>query len=196
MRRQGLNIFFGAVLLTAGLGFVGLGQGIPVPPTGTGQESNEPKKFADQEAGFEIELPPGWRAENSIDNSGKRSLEIIYRDRSQSLMKAKKETVPADDKACLETPVSCFIDREVEGSLRFRPEFTGLKQERFSSPVARGTLVSFSFRKVGKPTTARYYYLQTAKDTVWVLRFEGEKRFHDTLRYQTDKVAYTFRPLP
>lgn len=197
MKKMRMKMIMGAVLFGAVTGLVGFGQGIPVPAGGSGQDvSTEPKKFADQEAGFELELPPGWRAENAIENSGKRTLELIYRDRSQSLMRAKKNLIAADDTACLESPVTCLIDREVDGSLRYRPEFGGMKRERFSNPISKGMILSFSFRRVGKPMTARYYYLQTAKDTVWVLRFEGEKRFHDTLRYQTDKVAYTFRPLP
>ncbi|MGQ9896026.1 MAG: hypothetical protein ACUVR8_00485 [Acidobacteriota bacterium] len=151
------------------------------------------RRLADPEAGFELELTPGWRFEHTVENDGRRLLEIIYRDRSQSLLRVRREAVPSD---CDDEPHRCLAAREVTDSLQFRPDFQLKKRERFSSAIARGTLLTFTFRRVGKPMTGRYYYLQTDDQTVWVLRFEGESRFHDTLRYQTDRLVYSFHPLP
>ncbi|MFQ3582097.1 MAG: hypothetical protein SNJ67_06015 [Chloracidobacterium sp.] len=181
-------------LVLGGLPAVVTAQGIPLPPSSaTSERTAEVRKFADPEAGFELELLPGWRSENAIENDGRRVLEIIYRDRSQALLKVKRETIPAD---CADEPARCLADREAETSLQFRPDFQLKKRERFSTAIARGTLLTFTFRRVGKPMTGRYYFLQTDDQTIWVLRFEGETRFHDTLRYQTDRLAYSFRPLP
>ncbi|MCS7079621.1 MAG: hypothetical protein NZ585_06175 [Chloracidobacterium sp.] len=189
-RTQWLGLWW----LTLGGLVAAAAQDIPLPSsTPTTERSGEVRKFADPEAGFELELPPGWRTENAIENDGRRILEIIYRDRSQSLLKVRREAIPAE---CDDDPPRCMADREAETSLQFRPDFQLKKRERFSTAVARGTLLTFTFRRVGKPMTGRYYFLQTDERTVWVLRFEGETRFHDTLRYQTDRLAYSFRPLP
>lgn len=191
---MGRRTRFGLWLLTLGwLPAPAAAQGIPVPASPAAERSGEARRFADPEAGFELELPPGWRAENAVENDGRRILEIIYRDRSQSLLKVRREAVPAD---CGDDPPRCMAEREAETSLQFRPDFQLKKRERFSTAAARGTLLTFTFRRVGKPMTGRYYFLQTDERTVWVLRFEGETRFHDTLRYQTDRLAYSFRPLP
>ncbi len=188
-QRPALWLFLGSCLAA-----VAAAQGIPVPSgTPAAERGGDVRRFADLEAGFELELLPGWRIENSIENDGRRLLEIIYRDRSQSLLRVHREAVPAD---CEDDPPRCLAEREAGNSLQFRPDFQLKKRERFSTAVARGTLLTFTFRRVGKPMTGRYYFLQTDADTVWVLRFEGESRFHDTLRYQTDRLAYSFRPLP
>ncbi len=169
-------------------------QGIPLPTAPpAGEQPAATRRFADPEAGFELELLPGWRSENTVENDGRRVLEIIYRDRSQSLLRVRREAVPPD---CADEPHRCLAEREATDSLQFRPDFQLKKRERFSTAIARGTLLTFTFRRVGKPMTGRYYYLQTDDQTVWVLRFEGETRFHDTLRYQTDRLAYSFRPMP
>ncbi len=180
------------LLALAGLAAAAWAQSVP-SPSPAGERAAESRKFADPEAGFEIELLPGWRPESAIENDGRRALEIIYRDRSQALLKARREGIPAD---CDDDPPRCLADREAETSLQFRPDFQLKKRERFSTAIARGALLTFTFRRVGKPMTGRYYYLQTDDQTVWTLRFEGETRFHDTLRYQTDRLAYSFRPLP
>lgn len=170
-------------------------QGIPLPAASPASEqASNVRQFTDPEAGFTLELLPGWRSEHTVENDGRRVLEIIYRDRSQSLLRVRRESVPPD--CADDEPHRCLAEREAKDSLQFRPDFQLKKRERFSTAIARGTLLTFTFRRVGKPMTGRYYYLQMDDQTVWVLRFEGETRFHDTLRYQTDRLAYSFRPLP
>jgi len=169
-------------------------QGIPLPTAlPVSEQTTASRQFTDPEAGFELELLPGWRTEYTVENDGRRVLEIIYRDRSQSLLRVRRESIPP---GCDDEPHRCLAEREAEDALQFRPDFQLKKRERFSTAIARGTLLTFTFRRVGKPMTGRYYYLQTDDQTVWVLRFEGESRFHDTLRYLTDRLAYSFRPLP
>lgn len=169
-------------------------QKIEVPPDDDKKPNTGRRTFTDTEGGYEVVLEDGWRSEVTIDNSGRRNVEIIFRDRSYALLKAKQEKftgekVDADF-------IRGMIDREIDGDLRFRPDYKPGIQERFVSAGGRGFLIQFTYKRVGKPTTGRFYYIQTAPDTVWVLRFTGEQKFLDPLRYQTDQLSRSFRPLP
>lgn len=172
------------------------GQEIPRPSGVVKPETSQPaaaRTFVDKEGGYEVVLPEGWRTENIVDNSGKLTVEIIYKDRSQSFLKVKSEKL-GGEAGCDEDLAACAVAREIDGPLRFRPDFMVGTKERFVGKAGRGFLLNFTFKRAGKATTGRYYFLQTSKDTVWGLRFEGETRFHSVLRYQTDQVAYSFKP--
>ncbi|MBX7220732.1 MAG: hypothetical protein K1Y36_12355 [Blastocatellia bacterium] len=183
------------IIMLMGLGGTPLwAQKIDVPQTEEPPKTG-PQVFRDEEGGYQLTLEKGWRTEVAVENSGKRSTEIIFMDRSYSLMKVKKEKVPADQPVVLD-PVRDLLNREVDNDLHYRPDFKVISQERFVNSVGQGVMFQFNYRRVGKPMTGRYYFVQTAPDTIWVMRFTGEQKFHDPLRYQTDQLARTFKLLP
>ncbi len=155
-----------------------------------------PKPYIDREGGFELVLDDGWRPEVLVDNTGKRIVEIILRDRSVATLKIKKEK-PLDRKPEDLDDVTALIESEIENDLRFRPEYAYVNRERFViNQVGVGKMLQCTYRKAGKLMLARQYYIQTAPDTIWVLRFVGEKRLFETQRSQSDNLARTFKPIP
>lgn len=191
-----LKAIFGCIaLVLAGLTTPVLAQKIEVPASSEAPPAIGKRVFADVEGGYELELDNGWRTEVAVENNGRRITEIIFRDRSYALLKVKKEKAP-DEPLVEGDLVKTLISREMENDLRFRPDYKFVNQERYVNSIGRGALLQFTYKRVGKLMTGRYYYLQTAPDTVWVLRFIGEKTYLDPFRYQTDQLARSFKPLP
>lgn len=191
-----LKGIFGCIALAlVGINLPVLAQKIEVPSNSEAPPAIGKRVFADVEGGYEIELDNGWRTELAVENNGRRLTEIIFRDRSYALLKVKKEKAP-DEPLVEGDLVKTLITHEMENDLRFRPDYKFVSQERFVNSVARGALLQFTYKRVGKLMTGRYYYLQTTPDTVWVLRFIGEKTYLDPFRYQTDQLARSFKPLP
>jgi hypothetical protein len=136
---------------------------------------------------YTLDLSAGWEQASFVDGAKIRRVEYVYGDRSQGLLKVKR--IRAEQGQTLEDVVA----RDVEGSLKFQPGYVQGRHERFAGGNLAGYLVQFDFTLGGKPMLGRFYYLQGADGSVWVLQFTGDRTTLGEIRNVTDQMARSFR---
>ncbi len=135
---------------------------------------------------YEIELPSQtWKATARAENSHQH-LEFIYGERSDGLLRLRKEVVEAN------TSLSELARREADLKLRYLPGYVGGKEERFAGRLS-GITVSYEYTNAGKPMAGRIYYLQADNRTVYALHFTARAERLQAIRNQTDAIARSFR---
>jgi hypothetical protein len=144
--------------------------------------------YHDPDNKYELLLPTNWRPVNYQDGAGNTRCDIVYRDRTYGLLKITQEK-PSDP------DLDNLIRTEIDQNLRFRPGYVFSGTERFVGQYAGGKLLEFSFSHAGQPKKARNYYLKAKGETVWVLRFAGDRESMGPLRNETDQIARSFKPL-
>ena len=142
--------------------------------------------YTSDEFGFELELPSQtWRALPHGDGSH-RHAEFIYGDRSDGLLRVRKELVGESDS------LNDLADRDRDNKLRFLPGLVMGRREEFPGRLS-GVSVPYEYTQAGKPWAARIYYLRADPRTVYVLHFTGRRDTLLRLRSQTDAIARSFR---
>ncbi len=142
--------------------------------------------YTSDEFGFELELPnQTWRALPRGDGSH-RHAEFIYGDRSDGLLRVRKEVVEESDK------LDQLADRDRDHKLRFLPGLVPGRREEFPGRLS-GVSAPYEYTQAGKPWAARIYYLRADPRTVYVLHFTGRRDTLLRLRSQTDAIARSFR---
>ena len=142
--------------------------------------------YTSSEFGFELELPnQTWRALPREDGSH-RHAEFIYGERSDGLLRVRKELVSESDK------LHDMADRDHDNKLRFLPGLVPGRREEFPGRLT-GVSVPYEYTHAGKPWAARIYYLRADPRTVYVLHFTGRRDTLLRLRSQTDAIARSFR---
>lgn len=82
--------------------------------------------------------------------------------------------------------------RTEEQSLQFKPGYVAGKEENFRGNLT-GKIFNFEYVERGETNIGRFYFLQADSETVYVLRFMGEKSAILSARPDTDNVARTFK---
>jgi hypothetical protein len=82
--------------------------------------------------------------------------------------------------------------REEEQKLQFVPGYVAGREENFKGAFS-GKVFNYEFVRSGRNMSGRFYFLKAAGDTVYVLRFTGEKNSLLSLRNETDLIARTFK---
>jgi hypothetical protein len=142
--------------------------------------------YTSADFGFELELPnQTWRA-LPRDEGSHRHAEFIYGDRSDGLLRVRKEIVAEADK------LHDLADRDRDNKLRFLPGLVPGRREEFPGRLT-GVSVPYEYTQAGKPWAARIYYLRADPRTVYVLHFTGRRDTLMRLRPQTDSIARSFR---
>ena len=142
--------------------------------------------YTSDEFGFELELPnQTWRALPRSDGSH-RHAEFVYGDRSDGLLRVRREIVEEADK------LHDLADRDRDNKLRFLPGLVPGRREDFPGRL-NGVSAPYEFTQAGKPWAARIYYLRADPRTVYVLHFTGRRDTLVRLRSQTDAIARSFR---
>ena len=155
--------------------------------TGAANEQEE-AVYHDPDNKYELVLPTTWKAVSYQDGAGNARVDIVYRDRTYGLLKITQEKSADPD-------VENLIRNDIDQNLRFRPGYVFSGIERFVGEHTRGKLLEFSFSNAGQPKKARNYYLKANGETVWVLRFAGNRESMGPLRHETDSIARSFKPL-
>ncbi|MFN2500573.1 MAG: hypothetical protein ABR530_01005 [Pyrinomonadaceae bacterium] len=112
------------------------------------------------------------------------NVEYVYGDRSDGHLAVRKISVAKD------AMLSDIIENE-EQKLLIRPGFVAGKQENFAGHL-RGAVYNFEYVAAGRSMSGRFYFLKGNDNTVYVLRFTGQKEILRTIRNQTDSIARTF----
>ena len=135
---------------------------------------------------YALELPTEvWRAVQRPD-SAHRHAEFIYGDRSDGLLRVRKEIVAESDK------LHDLADRDRDNKLRFLPGLVPGRREDFPGRLS-GISTPYEYTQGGKPMAGRVYYLQADGRTVYVLHFTGLRDKLNRIRNQTDAIARSFR---
>jgi hypothetical protein len=142
--------------------------------------------YTSDEFGFQVELPnQTWRA-LPRDGGAHRHAEFVYGDRSDGLLRVRKELVEETDK------LDELADRDRDNKLRFLSGLVAGRREEFPGRL-NGISVPYEYTQAGKPWVARIYYLRADPRTVYVLHFTGRRETLLRLRSQTDFIARSFR---
>jgi len=142
--------------------------------------------YTSDEFDFELELPnQTWRALPRGDSSH-RHAEFIYGDRSDGLLRVRKELVGESDN------LNDLADRDRDNKLRFLSGLVPGRREDFPGRLS-GISVPYEYTQAGKPWAARIYYLRADPRTMYVLHFTGRRDTLLRLRSQTDAIARSFR---
>ena len=145
-----------------------------------------PQVYTNEGIDYALELPNArWRTVSRSD-SVHEHVEFIYQDRSDALLRVRKEVVADDAKP------SGLAERDREHKWRYQPGFIEGKTENFAGRLG-GIAAAYEYTGAGKPMAARVYYLRADPRTVYVLHFSGRRDTLLQLRAQTDSIARSFR---
>jgi hypothetical protein len=142
---------------------------------------------AQEASGYEpLTLPSEWR-EFREKNGDVEKVEYIFRDRADALLRIKRVTLGANE------TIETVAEREMNGSLRYFPDYLFGKKEAFGGGNHAGFFVEFDYTRAKKPYLGRNYYLKGANSTVWVLQFSGNRTILKQNRNVTDQMARGFK---
>ena len=165
--------FFGLFLLIAW---------VAVPGNAAFQEYS----YTSPKSEFTVEFPSNtWRKVGEPDDIHQHT-EFIYGDRLDGYLRIRKEALPEG------TTVKKFAEDDQDQRTRFLPGFVDGKSEPFNGRLD-GVTLSYEFTQAGKPMAGRSYYLQSDKNTVYVLRFTGLRQKLLSIRNQTDFIARSLK---
>jgi hypothetical protein len=144
------------------------------------------QKYTNERLEYTLELPNAkWRALTRPDSVHNHT-EFIYGDRSDGLLRVRKEVVDAG------TSAADLARRDHDLKLRFQTGYVEGKQERFVGRMS-GVTSAYEYTGGGKAMTGRIYYLQADNRTIYVLHFTGARSILSLLRNQTDSIARSFQ---
>jgi hypothetical protein len=148
--------------------------------------AQDAQTYTNDKLDYALDLPNAtWRAVPRADSMHEH-VEFIYGDRSDGLLRVRKEIV--DDG----TSPSDLARRDQDNKLRFQNGYVEGKQDNFPGRL-KGIAASYEFTGGGKPMVGVIYYLQADPRTIYVLHFTGAKDTLLRLRSQTDAIARSFR---
>jgi hypothetical protein len=150
------------------------------------QPGSEPVE--DPEGKFTLVLPnKGWQAILSRDqNTNRPQLDIIYRVREDGSLDVKQVTVEPGTKAM-------DYAKKDEQTLAFQaPGYAKGSVEAFGAN-SDAAVITYDYTRGGKPMTGRRYYVRVNDNTIFVLRFTGNRNTLGPLRSQTDAIARSLK---
>jgi hypothetical protein len=146
--------------------------------------SQSASTFSDPNVEYTFMLPDaGWKMITK-PSATSPNVEYVYNDRREALMSVRKIAITKD------APLSDVI-RSEEAKVQFFPGFVAGKEENFSGNF-RGSVFNFEYVSSGRNNSGRYYFLRADDNTLYVLRFTGDRDRLKSIRNQTDSIARTF----
>jgi hypothetical protein len=150
------------------------------------QEGEGARKYTNERLEYTLELPhEKWRPVTRPDSVHNHT-EFVYGDRSDGLLRVRKEVVDAG------TTAADIARRDHDLKLRFQPGYVEGKEEKFTGRI-NGVTSSYEYSTGGKAMIGRIYYLQADNRTIYVLHFTGARSILTLLRNQTDLMARSFQ---
>lgn len=173
MRRLFIFIAYAALMLASAL------------PASAQDEGAQ--KYTNDRLEYALELPNSkWRALTRPDSVHNHT-EFIYGDRSDGLLRIRKEVVDAG------TTAADLARRDHDLKFRFQPGYVESKDKeaKFIGRI-NGVTSAYEYTGSGKAMIGRIYYLQADNRTIYVLHFTGTRDKLPLLRNQTDGIARSF----
>jgi len=140
--------------------------------------------FSDVNVLYSFDLPDVKWKMTTKPSATSPNVEYVYGDRFDGHLEVRKLTVAKD-------AVLTDVVRNEEQKLQFRPGFVAGREENFSGRL-KGAIYNFEYVAAGRSMSGRFYFLRANDNTVYLIRFSGQKDPLRLLRNQTDSIARTF----
>ena len=140
--------------------------------------------FSDPNVEYGFDIPDDRWKMTAKPSPTKPNVEYVYVDRNDGHLEVRKLTVAKE-------AILADVVRDEELKLQFLPGYVAGRDENFSGRF-RGTIFNFEFVRAGRPMAGRFYFLRTADNTIYVLRFTGYRDKLRSIRHQTDSIGRTF----
>lgn len=152
---------------------------------GISQAATAQEVFSDPNAAYTFSLPDAKWKLTSKPTPTQPSVQYVFIDRMYGHLEVKKLAVQKTD---LLTDVIKQEEEKLQMSLL---GYVAGKEENFSGRI-RGVVFNFEYVQASKPMAGRFYFLRANDNTVYLLKFRGQKDSVRSIRDQTDSIARTF----
>ena len=140
--------------------------------------------FSSPDAEYEFEVPDAKWKLTVKPSATTPNVEYVYVERNDGHLEVRKLSVPS-------RAILTDVIRDEEQKLQFLPGYVAGKEEPFSG-FLNGTVFNFEFVRSGRPMVGRFYFLKASDNSVYVVRFTGNRDRLRSIRNQTDSIARTF----
>ncbi len=157
---------------------------ISLAALGTVSAAAQVEHFSDPNVEYTFDLPdPKWKM-TVKPSATSPNVEYVFVDRRDGHMEVRKLTVARN-------AIMSDIMRDEEQKLQFLPGYVAGREEQFSGRL-KGSIFNYEFVRAGRNMSGRFYFLRQNDNTVYVLRFTGERDKLRSIRNHTDSIARTF----
>lgn len=140
--------------------------------------------FSDPNVEYSFDLPdPKWKM-TVKPSATSPNVEYVFIDRRDGHLEVRKLTIAKN-------AIMSDIMRDEEQKLQFLPGYVAGREEQFSGRL-KGSIFNYEFVRAGRNMSGRFYFLRLNDNTVYVLRFTGERDKLRSIRNHTDSIARTF----
>jgi hypothetical protein len=140
--------------------------------------------FSDVNVDYTFTIPDSKWKMTVKPSATSPNVEYVNGDRVDGHLEVRRLTVARD-------AILTDVIRDEEQKVQFRPGFVAGREENFSGRL-KGAIYNFEYVAAGKSMSGRFYFLRANENTVYVLRFSGQKDTLRSARHQTDSIARTF----
>ena len=140
--------------------------------------------FSNSDVEYVFDLPDAKWKMTVKPSTTTPNVEYVFGDRTAGHLEVRKLSLPSRG-------VLSDLIREEEQKLQFLPGYVAGKEEQFGGTL-NGTVFNFEFVRAGRPISGRFYFLRTADNQVYLLRFTGYRDDLRLIRNQTDQIARSF----
>lgn len=141
--------------------------------------------FSDPNVEYTFDLPEtAWKM-TSKPSTLSPNVEYVYKERNDGSLEIRKVSIKSNQ-------MLSDVIRDEETKLQFIPGYVAGKEENFQGALD-GRVFNFEFVRSARNMSGRFYFLKAKDDTVYVLRFTGERDKLRNIRNQVDSIARTFK---
>lgn len=142
-------------------------------------------EFSDVNVEYMFSLPnDAWKM-TAKPSQMSPNVEYVHNYRREGYLEIRKATVDPND-------LLDELIRAEEQKLQFVPGFVAGKEDPFKGAL-EGRVFNYEFVRSGRNMTGRFYFLKATANTVYILRFTGERDLLRSIRNETDLIARTFK---
>ena len=141
--------------------------------------------FSDPNVEYTFDLPEAAWKMTSKPSTLSPNVEYVFKDRTDGYLEVRKLSVKSNQ-------MLSDVIRDEETKLQFMPGYVAGKEENFQGALD-GRVFNFEFVRSARNMSGRFYFLKAKDNTVYVLRFTGERDKLRTIRNQVDSIARTFK---
>ena len=150
----------------------------------TATASAQTETFSDVNVEYTFALPEATWKMTLKPSDISPNVEYVYGERQSGHLEIRKvSTKPG-------APLSETI-RDEEQRLQFLSGYVAGKEEDFRGSL-NGKIFNYEFVRSGRNMSGRLYFLKADDDSVYILRFTGQRDKLRSIRNQTDSIARTF----
>ncbi len=141
--------------------------------------------FSDANVEYTFDLPEAaWKMTVKPSDTSP-NVEYVYGERQSGHLEIRKLSIKLG-------ALLSEIIRDEEQGLQFSSSgYVAGKEEDFKGSL-NGKIFNYEFVRSGRNMSGRFYFLKAADNTIYILRFTGQRDKLRSIRNQTDSIARTF----